>query len=104
VYRAAPRPSGHADTRATPPCVLKVVNLGPNCKIREDYKPILRSEGRFLEHFDQPGFVRCFETWGGAAKHECVSPDCCGIAALCVQRRSFLDRYCHSCRRTGQWK
>ena len=73
VYRAAPRPEAHAPGTVHPPCVLKIVNLGANCKIREDYKPILRSEGAFLEHFDQPGFVRCYETWGGAMKHECAS-------------------------------
>ena len=60
------------DPSMPPQCVLKVVNLGPQCKIREDYKPILRAEGHFLEHFDQPGFVRCYETWGGALKHECA--------------------------------
>jgi hypothetical protein len=53
-------------------CVLKVVNLGPTCKIREDYKPILRSEGKFLGHFEEPGFVRCFESWGGVKEAECV--------------------------------
>jgi hypothetical protein len=56
-------------------CVLKVVNLGPKCKIREDYKPILRSEGKFLRHFEEPGFVRCYESWGGMKESGYVFTD-----------------------------
>lgn len=67
VYLAARRTDG-------PSCVLKVVNLGPQCKIREDYKPILRAEGHFLRHFEQPGFVQCYNSWGGKLKHSCALP------------------------------
>lgn len=47
-------------------CVIKVVNLGAGCKIRDDYKPILRSEGLALQRFRFPGFVQCYACWGSA--------------------------------------
>eukprot|EP00892_Ulva_mutabilis_P001085 jgi/Ulvmu1/10978/UM007_0157.1 len=47
-------------------CVIKVVNLGAGCKIRDDYKPILRSEGIALQRFRFPGFVQCYASWGSA--------------------------------------
>jgi len=46
--------------------VIKVVNLGAGCKIRDDYKPILRSEGIALQRFRFPGFVQCYASWGSA--------------------------------------
>ena len=57
-------------------CVLKVVNLGSECTIREDYKPILRSEGQFLQHFEQPGFVKCHQAWGGVMEPGCAPATC----------------------------
>ena len=46
--------------------VLKVVDLGRDCKLRADYKHILRAEGAWLHKFAQPGFVKCHGSWGAS--------------------------------------
>ena len=55
-------------------CVIKVVNLGDDCKIRSDYKPVLRAEGLALQRFSFPGFVHCYAVWGSAPKSPCAPP------------------------------
>ena len=74
-------------------CVIKVVNLGAGCKIRDDYKPILRSEGLALQRFRFPGFVQCYACWGSAPPlgQPCASTTstnplpCCGTSARVSQ-------------------
>ena len=55
-------------------CVIKVVNLGDDCKIRSDYKPVLRAEGLALQRFSFPGFVHCYAAWGSAPERPCATP------------------------------
>jgi hypothetical protein len=66
---------------------VKVVSLAEGCKIREDYKPILRAEGHFLSRFNFPGFVQCYESWGTAHPTECAPatprlPPCLAICHI----------------------
>lgn len=73
------------------PFALKVVNLGDTCKLRSDYKTILRAEGAHLDRFDQPGFVKCFGVWGAA-----ILPGCAPL-----YKRSIVQIACCACRFYG---
>jgi serine/threonine protein kinase len=83
-------------------CVIKVVDLGDDCKIRSDYKPVLRAEGLALQRFSFPGFVHCYAVWGSAPESPCASvtftftsdrPNCSVILLTihCEQSTSAMD-------------